>query len=143
MHYEWLELAVSISPAEIDQTGTDENGDLLSEQPVMNPTAQLAHYHYPVDRIGPDFLPQQADGQLYYYLLYRDQNDQVRFIQLNPVSARLIELLQRQEFTGQVALQLIADEINYKEPKALLEVGRGELEMFRRAGVLLGTRRTL
>jgi hypothetical protein len=142
MHYEWLELDVSISPAEVDLREIDINGDYIDAIPVLNPTAQLACYYYPVHKIGPQFQPQQSDGQAHCYLLYRDVEDRVQFIQLNPVSARLVELLQQQEITGRAALLQIAGEINHQEPDALVELGRNQLQEFLQAGVLLGTRRS-
>ncbi len=141
MHYEWLELEVSITPDEADVRGIDRGGDYLGDLPVFNPTAQLACYSYPVHRIGPEYQPQQSDGQVYCYLLYRDAEDQVQFIQLNPVSARLVELLQQQDISGRDALLQIADEIDHQEPEALVEAGRGQLDVLHQAGVLLGTRR--
>ena len=141
MHYEWLEMAVSISPEEADSDLIDPQGELLSGRPVLNPSAELACYHYPVHQIGPQFQSQQSDGQIYCYLLYRNLQDQVQFKLLNPVSARLLELLQNRETTGREALLQIAREIEHNDPEALIEAGRDQLEMLRDGGVLLGTRR--
>lgn len=143
MHYEWLELAVSTTPAEADLLMVDATGDPCSGIPVLDPGAHLACYQYPVHLIGPGFRPQQADGMAYCYLLYRDGADQVRFMRLSPVSVRLVELLQQQEISGREALLQIADEINHDDPEALLEAGRAQLLALRQSGVLLGTRRRL
>ncbi len=143
MHYEWLELAVSVSPAEIDPWEIDATGDYFTTPALLNPTAQLACYNYPVHLIGPEFKPQSTDGQIYCYLLYRDTADQVQFIELNPISARLLELLQQQEITGREALLQIAGEINHNNPEALAESGRTQLQELHHSGVLLGTRRRL
>ncbi len=141
MHYEWLELAVSITPAEVETFGVDEDGDYFNGVPVVNPTAQLACYNYPVHLIGPEFQPQQTDGQIHCYLLYRDSKDQVQFIVLNPVSARLVELLQQQEISGRDALLRIAAEIDHDEPDILAQMGRDQLQALHHSGVILGTRR--
>ena len=37
MHYEWLEMAVSIAPDKIDSCLIDPHGDLLSGRPILNP----------------------------------------------------------------------------------------------------------
>ncbi len=141
MHYEWLELAVTISPDEIDLRQVDADGDYINHPPLLSPGAQLACYSYPVHLIGPGFQPQQPDGQLHCYLLYRDDDDRVRFIELNPVSARLVELLQQQEISGRDALLQIAAEIDHDDPDVLVEMGRAQLDALHRAGVILGTRR--
>lgn len=138
MHYEWLELAVSIASDELDFKQIEAAGDYLDGVPTVNPTAQLACYHYPVHQIGPELQPQQSDGQTYCYLLYRDMDDQVQFIQLNPVTGRLVELLQQQEICGREALLQIAREINNQEPEALIVAGGEQLEQLHQAGVLLG-----
>ena len=116
-------------------------GDYLSAPPLLNASAQLACYSYPVHLIGPEFQPRQPDGQVHCYLLYRNDKDRVRFIQVNPVTARLVELLQQQEISGRDALLQIAAEINHDNPDALVEMGRTQLHELHRAGVLLGTRR--
>jgi hypothetical protein len=141
MHYEWLELVVSIKDDEADLNSVDTAGDCLDGIPVFNPTVELACYQHPVHQIGPAFQPQQADGQIYCFLLYRDAEDQVQFIQLNPVTARLVELLQQQEISGRDALLQIAHEINNTEPEALIAAGGEQLEQLRQAGVILGIRR--
>lgn len=141
MHYEWLELAVSVSPDEVGHWEIDPTGDYLTALPALNPTARLSCYNYPVHLIGVEYQPQQADGQTHCYLLYRDTDDQVQFIVLNPVSARLLELLQQQEITGRDALLQIAHEISHQDPEALVEAGSEQLNMLHHSGVLLGTRR--
>ena len=140
MHYEWLELAVTVAADELGSQTMDSSDDLMDAEPVFNPTAQLACYHYPVHRIGPDFLPQQPDGQLYCFLLYRDHDDQVQFIELNPVTARLVEVLQQSAMTGREALMQIAEEINHPDSDSLVLAGAEQLEGLRRSGVLMGTR---
>ena len=104
MHYEWLELAVSVASDDLGGVDVDAAGDYLNAIPVLNPSAQLACYNYPVHLIGLDFQPKQSDGQIHCYLLYRDMEDEVQFVSLNPVSARLVELLQQQDISGREAL---------------------------------------
>jgi hypothetical protein len=140
MHYEWLEMAISIFLEEADSGLIDSRGDLLSGRPVLNPASELVCYHYPVHRISPEFQPRQADGRLYCYLLYRNRQDQVQFMALNPVSARLIELLRDQQITGREALLRLASEINHYDPEPMNEAGLVQLESLRDRGVLLGTR---
>lgn len=142
MHYEWLEMAVSIDSTVADEAAIDPDGDLLTAVAVVNPTSRLACYRYPVHHIGPEFQPQAADGTTYCYLLYRDGDDRVRFIVLNPVTARLFELL-GEGTTGRAALLQIAKEINHQSHEALMESGLEQIKELHRAGVLLGTRRGL
>jgi uncharacterized protein len=140
MHYEWLELDVSMDPATGDGD-IDPQGDLLAGHPVLNPTARLACYHYPVHRIGPRFKPPPADGVLHCYLLYRDHEDVVRFTLLNAVTARLLEVLHDEALTGDEALRRIAGELNHEDTHTLIEFGREVLEGLRDAGAVHGIQR--
>lgn len=140
MHYEWLELAVLIADVS-PHRAVDPGGDLIAGCPVINPTARLACYRYPVHRIAAHFKPRAADAARHCYLLYRDDTDIVRFIVLNPVTARLLELLRDEPVSGHDALHRIAGELNHESPPTIAEHGRVVLEQLRQAGAVLGTER--
>lgn len=140
MHYEWLELAVSIDAAEV-AADSDAQGDLLAGHPVLNPTARLARYRYPVHRIGPRFRCPEPIGVEHFYLVYRDAADTVRFVLLNPVSMRLLDMLRATRLTGHAALLEIARELHL-DADAVIAAGRTLLEDLRHAGALSGTGRT-
>ncbi|MBD3610143.1 MAG: putative DNA-binding domain-containing protein, partial [Gammaproteobacteria bacterium] len=82
-HYEWAESAILLADEEQDKKHINTNGDLLNELPVLSSMAWLLSYHYPVHEISTHFIPtESADTHL---LIYRDDEYQVRFIQLNPI----------------------------------------------------------
>jgi hypothetical protein len=139
MHYEWLELAVETTPDEIDLARVDPEGDLLSGRPALNPTARLAGYRYPVHRIGPRFKPSEPDATPQSYLLFRDADDRVRFIRLNPLSARLIELLRDRQPTGRDALAQLAGEQAPDQFDLYLRAGGELLNELAAQGAVLGT----
>jgi len=143
LQYEWLEMVVSISSEELDTMDVNPVGDLLDEIPVVNPTGKIATYHYPVHRICPQFQPSQPDDQLYCYFLYRDATDKVQFMFLNPLSARMLEILTDTPTTGRQALEKIGAELNHAQPEILLAHGLTFLMQALQCGVLLGTRRKL
>ena len=136
-HYEWLELALSLSELEPDQEIIQ--GDLLHGVPVLSPLAWLFSYRYPVHQIGPDFLPDEAPQQPSYLLLYRDAEDEVHFMELNPVTARLIHLIQEnaQQSSEQMLLE-IAREIQHPEPGLVIQAGMDILQDLQTRGVVLG-----
>lgn len=138
MHYEWLELAVSIDDA-ADIDDIDTHGDLLTQRPVLNPTARIAHYRYPVHSIAPGRGRYRPDDRGYAYLVFRDGTDAVRFVRLNSLSARLLELLREGQLAGRAALLKIACELRL-DVAVTTDAGRLLLEELRRAGALLGTR---
>ncbi|MDP2833453.1 MAG: putative DNA-binding domain-containing protein [Pseudomonadota bacterium] len=142
MHYEWLELAVSVTPDEPDPDAIDPKGDLLQGRPALHPTARLACYHYPVHRIGPRFKPTVPDVEAHCYLLFRDEADAVRFIRLNPLSARLLEMLREHQPSGHEALTNLAGQTDPNQYDRFVQAGGDLLRDLRNQGVLLGTWRT-
>jgi hypothetical protein len=144
MHYEWLELAVSISPQGIKPNRINPWGDLLQQVPVLNPSARLAHYAWPVHQIGPNHLPDAAAKAGYSYLLFRDQQDQVRFNLLNPLSACLIEAIGSQpgsepRQSGRTLLLRLAADAGQDDNPAFIDAGAELLRQLRAQGALIGT----
>ncbi len=140
-HYEWMEMAVAMDGREIDLDGIDTRGDLLEGVPVLSPLARPLVYRYPVHRIGPDNLPSAAPEQPTYIIVYRDLDDEVGFLELNPVSAKLVEYLARDENrSGRGVLQAIAEEINHPDPNVVINGGLEILETLRGKDIVLGTR---
>lgn len=142
-HYEWAELAVSVLDEEADLERIDRQGDLLNGVPVVSPTAWPLVYAYPVHRIRPDFQPQAPGEFLTHLVVYRDLDDKVGFLEINAVTARLLDLLDRAEGrTGRETLLAIAAEIGHPEPDTVVAGGREILERLRRHDVVLGAQRT-
>jgi hypothetical protein len=140
-HYEWVELALDVSPAEPDWTAIDPAGDLLAARPALTPVAWLLAYPYAVHRIGRRFRPTAPDAEPTHILAFRDLQDRVRFIVLNPVSARLVALLQPGQLTGRQAIEQIVTELAHPNPQAALAGGRQILENLRAEQAVLGTAR--
>ncbi len=140
-HYEWVEVALSVSEEEPDWEKIDPDGDLLQGHPALSPLAWLLSYRYPVHKIAPDFRAETPDEQPTYLLAYRDREDALGFMEVNPVTARLIALMSElSERTGHELLQQIAEELNHPEPEQVIQGGAQTLRQLRQAGVVLGTR---
>ncbi len=138
-HYEWVELKVSLMPDNLDKKNIEVNGCLLRQQPAFNPAMQLLNYDYAVHKISARHKPKaKANTQL---LVYRDLEDNVKFIELNPVTHRLITLLQQNHFTGEFALKIIAEKLNHPQPESIIQFGMEMLENLRTQGVIVGTYR--
>lgn len=142
-HYEYAELALSVSEEEIPADGIDPEGDLLAGIPVKSPLAWAFAYHYPVHRISPDFLPEQAGDQPVYLALYRDSDDTVGFLELNAVTAALLDAIENNDtLNGEALLRRLAADIDYPDADALVEHGAGALQEMRQLEILAGTRTT-
>jgi hypothetical protein len=140
-HYEWVELALDVSPAAPDWTAIDCAGDLLAARPALTPAAWLLAYPYAVHRIGPRYRPSAPDPDATHILAFRNLSDRVRFIVLNLVSARLVALVQPGQVTGGEAIAQIVAELAHPNPQAVLAGGRQILEGLRAEGAILGTLR--
>lgn len=139
-HYEWVELALHVSDESISMDNIDANGDLLEGRPVFSPLAWPLAYQFPVHTMGPDNLPQEAPEQPSYLVVYRNRNDKVNFLEINPVTARLISLLQENEsYTGLDAIEHIAKEMNHPNPDVVKQGGLAALQELQQYGIILGT----
>lgn len=138
-HYEWIELALSVSSKEAELDRIDPHGDLASGRPVLNPVLALLQYAYPVQRIGPHYKPRKPAAQPTYLLVFRDTGFSVRFIELNPVSARLVDLLQSGKLNTEKALKKIAQELKHPAPRAVIQGGLEILRDLHAQGAVLGT----
>lgn len=140
-HYEWVELALAVSDADRAAPPADPNGDLMVGIPVLSPLAWNLSYRFPVHRIGPDFLPEQAGADLTHLVVYRTRQDKVEFLEINAVTQRLIQLLKEYpEESGQDAVTRIAKELNHPQPDTVIAGGRQLLLDLRMRDIILGTR---
>ena len=139
-HYEWIELALTLDTHEIDELEFNTQGDLLEGIPVLSPLAWPLAYTFPVHRIGPDFQPEEAPAEPTRLLAYRNRNDQVKFMEINPVTWLLLEKLQSGDRSGRDILLGVAQDINHPDSKALLEHGKQLLKDLWQREVVLGTR---
>jgi hypothetical protein len=89
----------------------------------------------------PDNLPEQAPEQPTYLVVYRNRNDKVNFLEINPVTARLINLLQENEsYTGIDAIEHISKEMNHPNPEVVKQGGLAALQELQQYGIILGTK---
>ena len=143
-HYEYIELALSVSTDSNNLDGVDPNGDLLANIPVKSVLTWAYAYQYAVHRISTDFQPTQAEDQPVYLAVYRQSNDKVGFLELNPVTASLLNAIEENvaDRTGEELLRGIAAEINYLNVDAFIKHGAAALEEMRQLEILTGTRST-
>jgi len=133
-HYEWVELALDVAEEELPPAQTCH--DPLAVVPRLSPLAWLLSYQYPVHHIGPGFRPDAATDPT-YLVVYRDRGDSVRFMELNAVSARLVELTRdNEQATARQLLQELARETGMPEA-VMLENGTGQLRELLECTVLL------
>lgn len=140
-HYEWVELALSVAELELTPALADPNGDLLAGVPVRSPLAWPLRYAFPVHRLGPDCQPKRPGPQPTDLVVYRNRQDEVKFLEINAVTARLLELMQGRRRSGRALLARIARELGHPQPEAVIAQGAAILAGLRERDIVLGTRR--
>jgi len=140
-HYEWVELALSVSDEANDLTGIDTHGDLLAGIPVRSRLAWTFAYHFPVHRISADYQPDVAPDEPTFLAICRKANDDMDFMELNPITARLLEMIESdEEDSGRELLTKLAIEINYPDREALIQHGSSAMQEMLAAEILLGVK---
>ena len=140
-HYEWIELALLTSDLDedINWDKIDVDGDLLNNTPALSPLAWSLTYQYPVQQISEDFIPEEPAEQPVYLLVYRDQKDEVHFMELNPVTAMLIQVINDDSnLTTKQILESIAEQMNHPDPNVVIEGGMQIMQDLKNRNVILG-----
>jgi len=140
-HYEWVELALSVSEESCERDDVDPQGDLLAGIPVMSPLAWHLSYHFPVHEISPDNQPTLPDDSDTHLVVYRDRNDDMGFMLINPVSKRLLELVDADNNeSGEQLLNRIAQEMSHPQPEVVVNAGMDILKELAEKDIILGTK---
>ena len=140
-HYEWIEIDLSFSELEPDDSKIDPHGDLIKGIPVLSPLAQMHTYDYPVHKIKPSFQPEKPSEQPTFLMIYRDLQDKVGFMELNPITAMLVGLIESNgNQTGQQLLEEIVTTMQHPNPEIVFNGGKQTLKQLRANDILLGTK---
>lgn len=135
-HYEWVELALSVAADErvagTQKPAINEDGLLR-----LSPLAWLLLYRFPVHRISPDFLPQEAPEQPTSLIAYRDHNDEVKFMDINPFTYRLLAIIHEQgEAHALACLEQVAEESRHPDPALIISGGLLTLQELAEKGIV-------
>lgn len=140
-HYEWVETALDLDTRELDDFTPRPGTDLLEGCPVLSPLAWPLSYRFPVHRIRADFQPAEPPAEPTHLLVYRDRADKVRFMQLNPVSLRLLQVLgEDRGLSGTQAVDQVVAELDHPEPQRARAAGLALLADLAARDVILGAR---
>ncbi len=138
-HYEWVELALDVSTEVFPEEGVDPCADPVEGIPVISPLAMNLQYRYPVHEIGPGLEPDQPPSQPTFLVVYRNREEQVRFLESNAATARLLELVAaNSERTGRQLLEQLAEEMNAESVTSVVDFGARMLTEFLDQDILAG-----
>jgi uncharacterized protein len=136
-HYEYVEVALSVAETPTDWQPLPADADLLAVRPALSPLAWLLGYRFPVHRIGRAYRPQEPPDTPTHLMVHRTPDDRIAFLELNPVTARLVHLIQANTGdTARTLLERIADELGHDNPAAVVQGGVEILEQLRSRTVL-------
>jgi len=121
-HYEWVEMAVAISKEELVINQTELQ---LDSRIQLSPLAWLLVYQYPVHKISPDFLPDVLPPlHPTCLIVYRDDHDEVHFMEITPLTYRLLAMIQEQENIRVTdCLQRMTQETQHPNPELIKTAG--------------------
>ena len=140
-HYEWVELALSLDEADSTTIQADADGDLVNGIPFLSPLAWPLAYQFPVHRICSEYQPRTAPPDPTHLLVWRRRDYSIKFMQLNQVSALLVQKLKENTtHTGLELLTALAGKIGHPQPTVVVEAGRDLLQEFKDKEVIPGTR---
>lgn len=139
-HYEWVEIALDLADIDLQSIAHQRSGNLLSGRPLMSPLAMCLAYQYPVHEIGPGFEPEQPPEEATFLIVYRNRDDQVKFMHSNQVTVRMLALISENESaSGREVLLKLAAEMQHTDPDQLVASGQITLDKLRRLDIILGT----
>ncbi len=118
-HYEWVELAVAsqqMAPVKLS-----DKIDLLNEKPILAQSHMLLNYDFAVQNISKGKHPTLKVQT--YLLVFRNTENNVKFIELNHMTFQLLSLIKCDQLTGKQALMRLADELNVADVNAITMFG--------------------
>ncbi len=140
-HYEWVELALQVSDASLRSLEFDPSADLLTSSPVLSPLAWPLAYRWPVHRIAPGHVPDAVPALPTLLLVRRDANGTVAFVELSPLTFRLLQRIEEAPgASGAAHLAALAAEACAPDVAAFVDEGARMLAALRADGTLLGGR---
>ncbi|NND68343.1 MAG: DUF2063 domain-containing protein, partial [Halioglobus sp.] len=111
--------------------------DTLEAVPALSPLAWVLGYNFPVHRIGPGFQPAEA-AEPTFLAVYRNRADEVQFMELNTVTARLLEMVRDGDgaSTVEALLRQLSEELGM-ELEVLQAPGLEQVQQLADASIII------
>lgn len=129
LHYEWLEL-------EVDTAEGANNANINSRKLALNPSVRYARYQWPVHTISQSYRPRKPMPTV--LLVYRNSVDKVNFVEINEITAQLLDILQSTNLTANDAIKHLAKRLGYANAEPLLIHGHALMADLLKQEILQG-----
>lgn len=140
--WEWSELELFL--AQDTDTTASLGEDPLQGIPIVSPLLRLHRCHYPVHRIGAQFIPDSPSEHSWYLLAWRKPDHSIGFMQLTQLTALILEMMQlnQQQNTGHTGYQLlqqIAQQQDQHPEHSIIRGGSNCLNQFYKNHIIIGS----
>ncbi len=132
-HYEWVELALSISEV-VPPAAVAPCLSPLDQPLAVSPLAWPLAYRWPVHRLSPEYQPAEPPALPTFLVVYRDAEDTVQFLEIGAETARLLDVLE--QTPGLTGRALLAGQPNAPDAGAARDAEQALADLLRR-GVLV------
>jgi hypothetical protein len=105
---------------------------------LLTPAHMLLEYDYAVHKISKKYLPKTT--QKTNLLVFRNTENAVKFIELNPMTFELLRLIDENGMTGKQALARLAEALNFSDMNAILQFGAEILADLANQDAIIGSR---
>ena len=96
-HYEWVEMAASIANEYLPDSSVDQQELTDSTSLQLSPLAWPLVYQFPVHKLSPEFQLTTPPEQPTFLLVFRDRDDEVRFIELTAMTYQMLQQIQEND----------------------------------------------
>ncbi|URM26866.1 putative DNA-binding domain-containing protein [Pseudomonas frederiksbergensis] len=134
-HYEWVEMALQQSDTE--PLPASDEGLLLDRPLQISPLAWPLAYAWPVQLVGPDYLPDSPPAQPTLLLVRRAEDWSVRFSELSSLAWRLLQRIgELPQLDGRAQLEGLAVEAGMAGSLEFIDSGMALLRQMHGEGVI-------
>lgn len=136
-HYEWVELALNLADGAAPTANPVLEQEPLSCVISLSDVAWPLAYRFPVHCIDENHQPTEPPSNPTYLAVYRNREDDVKFLEINPVTYRLLQILEEAgPQPAEACLRQIAEELGQSDPTAVLAFGEETLRELAARGVI-------
>jgi hypothetical protein len=96
-HYEWVEMAATIATEQLPDASFAPENLNDSTRLTLSPLAWPLAYQFPVHRISPQYLPNTIPDHPTFLTVFRDRDDEVRFLGIPPITYQMLIYVEENE----------------------------------------------